>query len=136
MRCTNRVIVWADAGKVERRSLPWSVFVAERYQVRVASMPTKWFGQRCGLPRVPTAIGLLTGALCCAAPFQSRLPDVAIASSRMVVLPVVVKEFNLDFNGDRQKDPETNDAARDNIAAAVGDQMKARGAHVFVPEAL
>jgi hypothetical protein len=97
---------------------------------------TKSFEQRGVLARVLTTVGLLTGVLCCAAPFQSRLPNVAIAPSRMVVLPVVVKEFTLNINRDRERDLDTNDAARDNVAAAVRDQMKARGAHVFAPEAL
>jgi hypothetical protein len=98
-------------------------------------MATKLFRHRCGRPSVRAGVALLVGALGCAAPFQRRLPDVAIAPSRMVVLPVIVKEFDLDFNGDRQMDAETNDAARDNVAAAVGDQTKARGAHLFVPKA-
>ncbi len=98
-------------------------------------MATKVFRHRCGRPSVRAGVALLVGALGCAAPFQRRLPDVVIAPGRMVVLPVIVKEFDLDFNGDRQMDAETNDAARDNVAAAVRDQTKARGARLFVPGA-
>jgi hypothetical protein len=78
---------------------------------------------------------LFVGVLSCAASFQSRRPDVAMTPSRMVVLPVIVKEFELDSNADRQMDAETNDPARDNVAAAVRDQTRARGAHPFVPQA-
>ena len=81
------------------------------------------------------AIALVVGALGCAAPFQSRAPDVTIAPSRLVVLPVIVKERTRNLNGDRQMDVETTDAARDNVAAALRDQTTARGAHVFVPAA-
>jgi hypothetical protein len=84
---------------------------------------------------VRAGIALLAGALGCAAPFQSRRPDVAITPSRMVVLPVVVKEFELDLNADRQMDSEANDAARDNVAAAVRAETQARGAHLFAAEA-
>ncbi len=64
-----------------------------------------------------------------------RVPDVTITPSRLVVFPVIVKERYLDFNGDRQMNAEANDAARDNVAAAVRDQTKVRGAHLVVPTA-
>lgn len=84
---------------------------------------------------VRACLALVIGAIGCAAPFQSRLSEVAIAPNRLVVLPVVVKERYLDFNGDRQMDTEANDAARDNVSAALREQALARGAHVFVPTA-
>ena len=54
----------------------------------------------------------------------------------MVVLPVIVKEFDLDpQRRPRGWQAETTDAVRDNVAAALREQMGARGARPFVPQA-
>lgn len=103
-------------------------------------MALKVVGTRCGRRGLRAGaaallIGGIVGALGCAAPFGSRVPEVAIAPDRMVVFPVVVKEFELDANADRKMDSETTNLARDNITAAVRDQTNQLGAHAFAPQA-
>jgi hypothetical protein len=103
---------------------------------KVLGTPCRRAGVRGGGAGLLIGVIGVVGVPGCAAPFLSRLPDVAISPSRMVVFPVVVKEFELDINADRTMQPETTDLVHDNIAAAVRDQTNPPGAHAFAPQAL
>jgi hypothetical protein len=73
--------------------------------------------------------GFVAGS--CGPSFQNRIPDVAIAPSRMIVLPVVVREFEVGMSDERTFQGERTDAVRDNMDNTVRAQATARGAHVF-----
>lgn len=76
------------------------------------------------------------GALGCGPSFQNRLPDVFITPARMVVLPVIVKELELDTSEETTLQHDPSDVVRDNIEAAVGAETSARGAHPFAPKVM
>jgi hypothetical protein len=76
------------------------------------------------------------GALGCSPAFQSRLPDVVVTPARMVVLPVLVKELELDASEETTLQSDPSAIVRSNIEAAVGAQTAARGAHAFSPNAM
>jgi hypothetical protein len=73
------------------------------------------------------------GALGCGPAFQTRLPDVAIVPSRMVVLPPMVRELELDASDERTELAEADDAVRDSVDGEIHRQANLRGAHVFAP---
>jgi hypothetical protein len=76
------------------------------------------------------------GALGCSPAFQNRLPDVVVTPARMVVLPVLVKELELDASEETTVQSDPSAIVRSNIEAAVGAQTAARGAHAFSPHAM
>jgi hypothetical protein len=79
-------------------------------------------------------VGLLACALAaigCGPAFQNRLPGVAIAPSRMVVFPAVVREIEQDASDERTFQTEATDVVRSNIDRAMDSEAKLRGARLF-----
>jgi len=77
-------------------------------------------------------VGVLVASGCGPA-FQARLPDTAIASSRMEILPPVVREQELDTLDERTYLGEAKSLVSDNVKAEVDRQAQYRGARVFRP---
>jgi hypothetical protein len=64
--------------------------------------------------------------------FQTRVPDAAITPTRMIVLPAVVKTYELDATDSRAEHRDEN--LDSNIAAAVRTQATGRGLRLFTRE--
>jgi hypothetical protein len=75
------------------------------------------------------------GIICslgCRPPFQNRVADVSIAPTRMVVLPAVVKTYELDASDDRTE--HRDESVHANIDAAVRAHAAAHGIRALTRE--
>src|SRR5580698_5417022 len=79
---------------------------------------------------------LALGTIGCGPTFQNRVPEVAIVPSRMIVLPVLVRVYELDANDDRTVQGDATDVVRSNIEEAVRAQASLRRLRVFSPNDL
>jgi hypothetical protein len=86
-----------------------------------------------GIAAAGSLLACAVGALGCGPAFQTRLPDVAIVNARMVVLPPMVRELELDAGDESTQQDEATDVVRDNVVGEVQRQASLRGARVFAP---